>query len=108
MSSMFLKYHQKSLTKRKPETSQMPTETMPSAAQADQKDTDSERIYNRVRKIDVTCRVLFIALAVFFVALYPKGNFPGEVSPVMVALGFVALLATTVRFGMKLENPNRE
>lgn len=86
----------------------MPTETMPSAAQADQKDTDSARIYNRVRRIDVTCRVLFVAMAVLFVLLYPKGNFPSEVSVVMVALGFVALLATTVRFGMKLENPNRD
>jgi hypothetical protein len=86
---------------------QMPPETMPSSRAA-QTDIDSARIYNRVRRIDVTCRVLFVALAVFFVLFYPKGDFPGEVSTTMLALGFIAILAVTVRFGMKLENPNRE
>lgn len=83
----------------------MTTETQPTPAS---EGTDSAKIYSRVRKIDVTCRLLFASLAVVFVLLHPKGDFPGEVSVIMTALGLIALLATTVRFGMKLENPNRE
>lgn len=86
----------------------MSTETIPSSALTAQKDADGAKIYNRVRRIDVTCRILFASLAVVFVLLHPKGDFPGEVTAVMLTLGVVAILAATVRFGMRLENPNRE
>ena len=71
-------------------------------------ESGSTRIYNRVSRMDIACRVLFCTLAFVFVAIHPKGNFPTEVPVMMVVLGVIAALVASIRFGMRLENPARE